>query len=702
MAKKEKEVKEKSGTSKKAESSSKASTKESKEKKSKEKKVKIDELSLSCIRSLVIDIINKANSGHPGMSLGSAAILYTLYTKHLVSDPAHPDWINRDRFVLSAGHASALYYAILHLSGFKVSLDDLKKFRQTGSITPGHPEVGKTDGVDATSGPLGQGIAAAVGMAVAEQSIQANYRKGELLMDHYTYCLCGDGCLMEGVSQEAISYAGHEKLNKLILLYDNNDVTLDGPLSNTFSEKVGERFDACGWNVINVRKGNNVKKIDKAIKKAKKSKHKPTLIIFHTVIGFGSKDEGTSKVHGTPLGVEEGERVKKEVYHYDHKDFFIPPEVYAHFKKTFIQRGADAYSEYNARLSKKKYADKYKGSWERFNNLMDHEEKDYLPSVYPDFKEGEMISTRNASGKALNDYMLSLPNLMGGCADVASSVITSLEGGVDFTPKTRYGHNMNFGIREFAMASIQNGMLLHDGVRTYTGCFLVFSDYMKAAIRMAALSHVPAIYLFSHDSIAVGEDGPTHEPVEQVAALRSIPGLRVIRPCDEKETYAAWHEALKSTSAPTAIILCRQNLPVLKGSNPKLAEKGGYIVYHNGVSVTPMYELVATGSEVSLAINAAKALEQEGIYCNVISLPSWELFEEQPKEYRDSVLTLPKNKRVSIEMLSPFGWDKYADYHMSVETYGDSGKADEVMSKYHFTVKDAVELVKKIHKGEAI
>ncbi len=701
MAKKEKETKK----TKKVEAtdSKKTSSKESKatkEKKTKEKKVKIDDLSISCIRSLVIDITNKANSGHPGMALGSAPILYTLYTRHLVSDPAHSDWINRDRFVLSAGHASALLYSILHIAGYKVSLDDLKKFRQTGSITPGHPEVGKTDGVDATSGPLGQGIAQAVGMAVAEQSIQANYKKGELLMDHYTYCLCGDGCLMEGVSQEAISYAGHQKLNKLILLYDKNDVTLDGPLSNTSSENVGERFDASGWNVINVRKGNNVKKIDKAIKKAKKSKHKPTVIIFHTVIGYGSKVEGTSKAHGTPLGVEEGSRVKKEVYHYDHKDFYIPPEVYAQFKNTFAKRGAEAYAAYNALLEKKKYANKYKGNWERFNNLMDNEEKDYLPSVYPDFNEGEMISTRNASGKALNDYMLSLPNLMGGCADVASSVITSLEGGVDFTPKTRYGHNMNFGIREFAMASIQNGMLLHYGVRTYTGCFLVFSDYMKPAIRMAALSHLPAIYLFSHDSIAVGEDGPTHEPVEQVAALRSIPGLRVIRPCDEKETYAAWHEALKSTDAPTAIILCRQNLPVLKGSDPKQAEKGGYIVYHNGVSATPMYELVATGSEVSLAISAAKALEEEKIYCNVISLPSWELFEKQPKEYKDSVLTLPKEKRISIEMLSSFGWDKYAAYHMSVDTYGDSGKADEVMEKFHFTASDAVNLVKKINSGE--
>ncbi|MCD8203684.1 MAG: transketolase [Coprobacillus sp.] len=672
----------------------------SKEKKTKEKKVKIDELSVSCIRSLVIDIINKANSGHPGMALGSAPILYTLYTRHLVSDPAHPDWISRDRFVLSAGHASALYYSILHLSGFKVSLDDLKKFRQVGSVTPGHPEYGKTDGVDATSGPLGQGIAQAVGMAVAEESIRANYRKGELLCSHYTYCLCGDGCLMEGVSQEAISYAGHQKLNKLILLYDNNDVTLDGPLSNTFSENVAERFEACNWKVITCKKGNNVKRIDKAIKKAKKSKHKPVLIIFKTKIGYGSKVEGTSKAHGTPLGVSEGERVKKEVYHYDHKDFFIPPEVYEQFKKSFSARGAKAYADYNALLEKKKYASKYKGSWERFNNLMGRNIDNYLPSVYPDFKEGEMVSTRNASGKALNDYMLCLPNLMGGCADVASSVITQLNGGVDFTPKTRYGHNMNFGIREFAMASIQNGMLLHDGVRTYTGCFLVFSDYMKPAIRMAAMSHLPAIYLFSHDSIAVGEDGPTHEPVEQVAALRSIPGLRVFRPCDEKETYAAWHEALKSTDTPTAIILCRQNLPVLKGSNPKLAEKGGYIVYHNGVSVTPMYEIIATGSEVSLAVNAAKALEEEKIYCNVISLPSWEVFTSQSKEYKESVLTLPKEKRISVEMLSSFGWDKYARYHMSVDTYGDSGKPDEVMSKYHFTATDLVNMVKAIHSKE--
>ncbi len=695
-----KDKKDKTKKTTKVDTKSKKSESSSKEKKTKEKKVKIDQLSVSCIRSLVIDIINKANSGHPGMALGSAPILYTLYTRHLVSDPSHPDWINRDRFILSAGHASALYYSILHLSGFKVTLDDLKKFRQVGSVTPGHPEYGKTDGVDTTSGPLGQGIAQAVGMAVAEQSIQANYHKGELLCNHYTYCLCGDGCLMEGVSQEAISYAGHQKLNKLILLYDNNDVTLDGPLSNTFSENVAERFEASGWKVITCKKGNNVHKIDRAIKKAKKSKHKPVIIIFKTTIGYGAKVEGTNKAHGTPLGVEEGERVKKEVYHYNHKDFFIPPEVYDHFKKTFIARGEKAYKDYNDLLEKKKYQKKYKGSYERFNNLMGRSEKDYLPTVYPDFKEGEMVSTRNASGKALNDYMLCLPNLMGGCADVASSVITSLNGGVDFSPKTRYGHNMNFGIREFAMAGIQNGMLLHDGVRTYTGCFLVFSDYMKAGIRMAAMSHLPAIYLFSHDSIAVGEDGPTHEPVEQVAALRSIPGLRVFRPCDEKETYAAWHEALKSTDAPTAIILSRQNLPILKGSDPKLAEKGGYIVYHSEVSVTPMYEIIATGSEVSLAINAAKALEKDKIYCNVISLPSWEIFNAQSKEYKESVFLLPREKRISVEMLSSFGWDRYARYHMSVDTYGDSGKPDEVIAKYHFTTQDLVTVVKEINTKE--
>ncbi len=655
---------------------------------------KIDELSVATIRSLCIDEINKANSGHPGMALGSAPILYTLWTRHLVADPKDPEWFNRDRFVLSAGHASALLYAMLHLSGYEVSLEDIKHFRQLGSLTPGHPEYRWTKGVDATSGPLGQGIAQAVGMAMAEESVRANYAEGEKIMDHYTYALCGDGCLQEGISQEAISLAGHQKLNKLILFYDANQVTLDGALDLSFSEQVKARFIASEWNVLEVADGNDIEVIDAAIKEAKKSKDKPTMILIHTVIGFGSAKQGTSKVHGSPLGAEDGKHAKVDVYGFDHEDFYIPEEVKEQFANTFIARGEKAHKEYDEAF--KKYAEKHPVDAERFLSLINLDVDAYLPKVMPEFVEGSSTSTRVASGKALNAFMLKLPNLVGGSADVAGSVMTKLDGGVDFTPEHREGHNVNWGIREFAMASAQNGMLLHGGLRTYVGCFAVFADYMKPAIRMAALSHLPGIYLFSHDSIAVGEDGPTHQPIEQLAMLRSIPNVRVIRPCDERETYAAWAEALRSKRTPTALILSRQNLPLLPGSSAEGLAKGAYIVSKE--SKKEQLELIATGSEVSLAVEAQKLLAAEGIDVRVISMPSWELFEEQDKAYKESVMSLPREKRVSVEMLSTFGWDRYAAFHMGMDEFGASAPAKDVIAKFNFTPARLVELVKEIVK----
>ena len=655
---------------------------------------KIDELSVATIRSLCIDEINKANSGHPGMALGSAPILYTLWTRHLVADPKDPEWFNRDRFVLSAGHASALLYTMLHLSGYEVSMEDIKKFRQLGSLTPGHPEYRWTKGVDATSGPLGQGIAQAVGMAMAEESVRANYPDGEKVMNHYTYVLCGDGCLQEGISQEAISLAGHQKLNKLILFYDANQVTLDGALDLSFSEEVKSRFVASEWNVLEVADGNDIEAIDKAIKQAKASKDKPTMILIHTVIGYGSAKQGTSKVHGSPLGADDGKHAKVDVYGFDHEDFFVPEEVRKQFADTFMARGQKAHEEYNKEFAK--YQEKHATEAARFCSVMNGDVSEYLPKVMPDFVAGSSTSTRVASGKALNAYMLNLPNLIGGSADVAGSVMTKLDGGVDFTPEHREGHNINWGIREFAMASAQNGMLLHGGVRTYVGCFAVFADYMKAAIRMAALSHLPAIYLFSHDSIAVGEDGPTHQPIEQLAMLRSIPNMCVIRPCDERETYAAWCEGLKSLNRPTALILSRQNLPLMEGSSAEGLSKGAYIISKEAKKA--QLELIATGSEVSLAVSAQKLLKEEGIDVRVISMPSWELFAAQSKEYQDSVMSLPLEKRVSVEMLSTFGWDRYARHHMGIDTFGASAPAKDVIAKFEFTPEKLASLCKEILK----
>jgi len=652
----------------------------------------IQALSIATIRSLCIDMINKANSGHPGMALGSTPILYTLFTKHLVSNPDDPEWINRDRFVLSAGHASDLLYAMLHLCGYGLTIEDIKNFRQVDSLTPGHPEYHWTKGVDATSGPLGQGIAQAAGMAVAEASIAANYTDGKKIMNHYTYVLCGDGCLQEGLSQEAISFAGHQKLNKLILFYDANQVTLDGGLDLSFSEDVRKRFEASGWNTLEVMDGNDVDAIDKAITEAKKSKDKPTMIMVHTIIGYGSAKQGTSKVHGSPLGVEDGRHAKVDVYGFDHEDFYVPEEVRKHFEETFIARGRKAYEQYKKDFED--YRKKHEAEATRFENLQHLDLSKYIPEELPDFVEGSSTSTRVASGKALNAYMLACPMLVGGSADVAGSVMTKLDNGVNFTPDHREGHNVNWGIREFAMGCMQNGMLLHGGIRSYVGCFAVFSDYMKPAIRMAALSKLPGIYLFSHDSIAVGEDGPTHQPIEQLAMLRSIPNVRVIRPADERETYSAWKLALKSTETPTALILSRQNLPLLEGSNDEGVARGAYVVSKEKKRADLV--LIATGSEVSLAIEAQKKLLEKKIDVRVVSMPSWEIFAQQDLEYRKSVLLLPSERRVSVEMLSTFGWGKWAKYHMGIDEFGASGPAKDVFKKFDFTSDRLVKLCEDI------
>lgn len=650
----------------------------------------IDKLSIATIRSLCIDMTNKAKSGHPGIALGAAPILYTLYTKHLVANPKDPRWISRDRFVLSAGHGSSLLYSILHLCGYQISMDDIKNFRQVGSITAGHPEWNLTPGVDATSGPLGQGIAQAVGMAMAEYMVANIYPHGDLLCNHYTYALCGDGCLEEGISQEVISLAGLHKLNKLILLYDSNNITLDGALNMSYDDDVEMRFRSAHWDVLKVEDGNDIDAIDKAITKAKESKDKPTLIIVKTIIGYGASKQGTSKVHGAPIGIEDGQRTKKEVYGFDHEDFYVPEEVYKHFAATFGERGNKAYAEYQKEFVT--YQQNHKAEAERFLKLKDNDVSAYLPKELPDNLPVDAIATRNVSQMALNDYALALPNLVGGSADVASSVMTQVANSKPFSPEHRDGHTINFGIREFAMGAIENGILLHGGIRTYAGSFLTFSDYMKGAMRMAALSQLPAIYLFSHDSIAVGEDGPTHQPVEHVATLRLQPNLTVMRPCDALETYVSWQIALRSTKTPTAIILSRQALPQLK-SSAEGTYKGAYVISDHSKA---KYIIIASGSEVSLALNAQKILLEKGIPTRVVSMPSWELFEAQSEEYKNQIFNLPREKRISVEMMSSFGWDKYAAHHLAIDTYGTSGPATKVMEYFHFNVDELVKRVENI------
>jgi transketolase len=652
---------------------------------------KIDELSVAAIRSTAIDMIHAANSGHPGMALGSAPMLYVLFSKHIVADPYDPTWSNRDRFVLSAGHASSLLYVMLHLCGYNLTMDDLKKFRQLNSLTPGHPEYLHTSGVDATSGPLGQGIAQAVGMALAEKNLHASL-SDEHYINHYTYCLCGDGCLEEGLSQESITFAGTYKLNKLILLYDRNDVTLDGPLANSSNEDVKKRFEASNWNVITVEDGNDLSLINSAIKKAKKSDEKPTLIIVHTIIGYGSMFQGTHKVHGSPLKDDDIIHAK-EVYGYTYPPFTIPHSVYKNFARTFIKRGKSAHTDWILDTEKFRKNPQNENIEFLFKNeitkfVIGHDKTDFSNSVEQ--------ATRKSSELALNYYSQFVPNLIGGSADVAGSVLTNIKTFTTFSAENPAGRQINFGIREFLMASIANGILLHGGLRPFVGCFLVFSDYMKSAIRMSALSKLPVIYIFSHDSISVGEDGPTHEPIEQLAMLRSIPNVNVIRPCDERETYAAYKVALESKTTPTCIITTRHGLPLIDGSSYDGVSKGGYIVSKEQKKVD--FTIIADGSEVSLAIEAQKALLAKGIDTRVVSLPSFYLFDKQTEEYKENVFGTTYEKRIYVEMLSSFGLYKYAKNVMSIDEFGRSAPFADIRKYFDFTSERLAKTIEDILK----
>lgn len=662
---------------------------------------KTDELAVTTIRTLSIDAIEKAKSGHPGLPMGAAPMAYTLWTRYLNHNPENPHWFNRDRFVLSAGHGSMLLYSLLHLSGYALSMDDIKNFRQYGSKTPGHPEYGHTEGVEATTGPLGQGIAMSVGMAMAERHLAAVYNKENFpVIDHYTYALCGDGDLMEGVSAEAASLAGHLKLGRLIVLYDSNDISLDGDLNKAFSESVADRFKAYGWQYLRVEDGNDMAQVAKAIEEAKADTSRPTLIEVKTIIGYGSPNKsGKSAAHGAPLGEDEL-KLTKEAYKWTfEEDFYVPDEVYARFRELVVENGVKKEQEWASLF------EAYEKQYPQLAAELKQAIKGGLPDGWdkdiPVYEEGKTLASRAANGEVLNAVSKHLPSLFGGSADLAGSNNTRLKEDKDYMPDAYEGRNIWFGVREFAMGAAMNGMALHGGVHVYGGTFFVFSDYLRPAIRLAALMGLPVTYVFTHDSIAVGEDGPTHEPVEQLPSLRAMPGLSVIRPADGNETAAAWRLALSSENHPTALVLTRQGLPTLKGTSEKALEgvsKGAYVV-SPAQKETADVLLLASGSEVHLAVLAQQQLAEQKIDAAVVSMPSWDRFEQQSKAYKESVLPAQVKKRLAIEMASPFGWERYTGDEgdiLSVNTFGASGNGKTVMEKYGFTVENVVARVKKL------
>lgn len=664
----------------------------------------IDNLSIATIRTLAIDAIEKAKSGHPGMPMGSAPMGYQLFAKTMNHNPDQPSWINRDRFVLSAGHGSMLLYSLLHLSGYDVSMDDLKQFRQWGSKTPGHPEFGHTAGVDATTGPLGQGVAMAVGMAMAEAHMGAVYNKDDFkVVDHYTYAICGDGDLMEGVSAEAASLAGHLKLGKLIMLYDSNDISLDGELSLAFSENVAKRFEAYGWQVLRVEDGNDLPAIEKAIAEAQKDINRPTLIEVKTVIGYGSPNKqgkgGHGGTHGSPLGAEEA-KLTKEFYKWVYEeDFYVPEEVREHFAQV-KNRGIAAYKAWEEQFAKYKAA--YPELAAQFETAVAGKLAEGWDKDLPKYStEDKAVSTRVASGKALNGLTAGVPQLLGGSADLESSTMTHLNDLASFTPDSYEGRNVYYGVREFAMAAANNGIALHGGLKVFGGTFFVFTDYLRPAVRLASLMKLPVTYVLTHDSIAVGEDGPTHEPIEQLASLRIIPGLTVIRPADANETSAAWAYAMENQDRPVALVLTRQNLPILAGTvdNAREGIKRGAYVVADAKEGKAQAQIIATGSEVQLAVKAQEALAQEGIQVRVISMPSWDLFDQQDKAYKDSVLLPDVKARLAVEMAHPFGWERYVGDQgdiLGISTFGASAPGDRVVAEYGFTVENVVSRVKAL------
>lgn len=659
----------------------------------------LDNLAINTIRTLSIDMINKANSGHPGLPMGAAPMAYSLWSNHLNHNPLNSKWFNRDRFVLSAGHGSALLYSLLHLFGYKVSLEDLKNFRQIGSKTPGHPEFGHTDGVEATTGPLGQGIANAVGMAMAEKYLAETYNKERFnVVDHYTYTLVGDGCLMEGVSYEAISLAGHLGLGKLIVLHDSNDISLDGALNLSFSEDIKQRFESAKWQYLRVEDGNDIEAISKAIAEAKLNENQPTIIEIKTVIGYGSANEGTNKVHGAPLGSDDTVNTK-QAYGWNYEENFFVPEEVKELMNSLQEKGTDKEEAWNNLFVK--YEEAHPELAKQLKNAIDGVVNAEVFENLPEFEVGKTMSTRIASQEAINHFANVMPNLFGGSADLAHSNMTDIKSESKFIVESPTGRNIHFGVREHAMGAALNGMALHGGVNVFGGTFFVFNDYLRPSIRLAALQGLPVTYVFTHDSVAVGEDGPTHEPIEQLAALRSIPNLTVIRPADVHETFSAWKYALKDAKEPVALVLSRQNLPhleVTKGNYDGLT-KGAYVVADTNDKADAI--LIATGSEVALALQAKEELETEGVKVRVVNMPSWELFEKQSKEYKESILPKEVTTRLSLEMGISMGWERYVGIDgevMSIDTFGASGKGDEVIAHFGFTTEKVVAKVKGLLK----
>lgn len=650
----------------------------------------IDQLSINTIRFLSADAIQKAKSGHPGLPLGAAPAAYTLWAKQMKHNPANPDWVDRDRFILSAGHGSALLYSLLHLFGYGLTIEDLKQFRQKNSLTPGHPEYGHTKGVEITTGPLGQGIANAVGFALAEKHLAAKFNTEQYhIVDHYTFALCGDGCLMEGVAAEAASLAATMALDKLILLYDSNNITIEGDTQIAFTEDVLKRFEAYGWHTQEVKDGTDIAAIENAIALAKAETTKPSIIKINTIIGYGAPNkQGKASAHGEPLGEEELKAAKQALGWTETEDFAVPADVAEHMKalqSAFAQKEEqwnklfEAYKKANPQLAKE---------WEIWHskelpvNLL--EEEDYWQY------EGD-IATRASSEQVLQKLSKVIPNLFGGSADLAPSNKSVMKDRAYYSAQTPEGSNIHFGIREFAMTAMANAMAIHGGLRPYIAGFFVFSDYMKAGLRMEALMGLPVISIMTHDSIGVGEDGPTHQPVEHLAALRSMPNYTVFRPCDTRETAAGWLAALSRTTSPTSLILTRQNLPLLEGTG-KEALKGAYIL--RDCEGTPDILLLASGSEVELIYKAYDVLAEKGIKSRVISMPSFELFEEQTEEYKQSILPNEIRKRLAVEAASSFGWHQYVGLDgavIGIDGFGASAPANTLFQEYGFTVENVVE-----------
>lgn len=657
----------------------------------------IENMSVNAIRVLAADAVQKANSGHPGLPLGAAAIGYELWANHMNHNPKNPEWENRDRFILSGGHGSTLLYSLLYLFGYGLTLDDIKSFRQWGSKTPGHPEYGVTRGVEASTGPLGAGMAMAVGMAMAEAHLAARFNKeGYSVVDHYTYALGGDGCMMEGINYEAFSLAGTLKLNKLIVLYDSNKISIEGNTDIAFREDVPARMRALGFQVLEVKDGNDLAEIGKAIEEAKANKEQPSFIKINTKIGFGSPKEGSADVHGAPLGADNIIVMKKNLGWPSEEPFLVPDEVYENYKAK-ASCLAKKEEEWNALF--KEYCEKFpemKALWDEFKD--DNKAEKLLDDEDFWSYDEKADATRNLSGKVLNKLSAKLPTLFGGSADLAPSNKSYVGGAGDYSAENYAGRNVHFGVRELAMTGIGNGLVLH-GLKAYVSTFFVFSDYVKPMARLASLMEIPLTFVLTHDSIGVGEDGPTHEPVEQLAEFRAMPDFNVFRPADATETIAAWYSAVTSKKTPTAIVLTRQNLPQLAGSS-KEALKGGYVVADSSKE-KPDAILIASGSEVSLSIEAKEMLAKEGVDVRVVSMPCMDIFEKQSDEYKEKVLPKTVRARVAVEALSEFGWGKYVGLDgktVCLDRFGASAPADVLFKEFGFTVENVVKAVKEVIK----